>query len=343
MDREEDCKWGYGLDDQIRADRLPDTEILPEGMKKVRREDPEYPGRLRNIPDPPKQLYYYGELPGEDEPSAAIIGARDCSEYGKYVAIELGRLLGQNGICVISGMARGIDGISQEAALSVGGRSYGVLGSGADVCYPRSNRGLYEQLKCRGGVLSEYAPGTPAKGYLFPPRNRIVSGLADVVVVVEAREKSGTLIELAVTSFLGPVCTPNRLNLKTLEREGYLLTMLHYIACKRNSEIITETFLRSKSCFLSAVLNTEKEFISFLSVFAHEGGEVLHCRCLYLLKAIEGEHRFDGVKNIITACHFELTEVTRSFGNTGFLCHISNRKYLVINCLRCAKFGGDIG
>ena len=194
MDREEDCKWGYGLDDQIRADRLPDTEILPEGMKKVRREDPEYPGRLRNIPDPPKQLYYYGELPGEDEPSAAIIGARDCSEYGKYVAIELGRLLGQNGICVISGMARGIDGISQEAALSVGGRSYGVLGSGADVCYPRSNRGLYEQLKCRGGVLSEYAPGTPAKGYLFPPRNRIVSGLADVVVVVEAREKSGTLI-----------------------------------------------------------------------------------------------------------------------------------------------------
>ena len=184
MDREEDCKWGYGLDDQIRADRLPDTEILPEGMKKVRREDPEYPGRLRNIPDPPKQLYYYGELPGEDEPSAAIIGARDCSEYGKYVAIELGRLLGQNGICVISGMARGIDGISQEAALSVGGRSYGVLGSGADVCYPRSNRGLYEQLKCRGGVLSEYAPGTPAKGYLFPPRNRIVSGLADVVVVV---------------------------------------------------------------------------------------------------------------------------------------------------------------
>ena len=194
MERENDCKWGYGLDDQIRADRLPDTEALPEGMKKVRREDPEYPDRLRNIPDPPKQLYYYGDLPREDVPRAAIIGARDCSEYGKYVAVELGRLLGQNGISVISGMARGIDGISQEAALSAGGRSYGVLGSGADVCYPRSNQGLYEQLKIQGGILSEYAPGTPPKGCFFPPRNRIVSGLADVVIVVEAREKSGTLI-----------------------------------------------------------------------------------------------------------------------------------------------------
>ena len=152
-----------------------------------------------------------------------------------------------------------------------------------------------------------------------------------------------TLIELAVTSFLRTISTPDRLDLKTLERERYLLAMLHHITCKRNGEVISQTFLRSKSCFLSAVLNTEEELIAFLSIFAHEGGEVFHCRCLYLLKAIEGEHRFDGVKNIVTACHFELTEVTRSFGNTGFLCHISNRKYLVINCLRCTKFGGDIG
>lgn len=91
-------------------------------------------------------------------------------------------------------MARGIDGIGQTAALDVGGSSFAVLGSGVDVCYPARNRRLYERLRERGGVLSEYPPGTPALSRNFPPRNRIVSGLADAVVVVEAREKSGTLI-----------------------------------------------------------------------------------------------------------------------------------------------------
>lgn len=153
-----------------------------------------YPKRLTLIPDPPKQLYVLGGLPEENRPTAAIIGARECSEYGKFVAKKLGEALGKYGIQVISGMARGIDGISQEAALHAGGTSFAVLGSGVDVCYPLSNRGLYEELILKGGILSEYPPGTPAIGRLFPARNRIVSGLADVLIVVEAREKSGTLI-----------------------------------------------------------------------------------------------------------------------------------------------------
>ncbi len=160
----------------------------------VTKEDKKYPGRLREIPDPPKQLYVLGRLPEEHLPSVALIGARDCSEYGRYVALRLGELLGKNGVQVISGMARGIDGIGQEAALNAGGSSFGVLGSGVDVCYPAGNRELYERLKTQGGILSEYPPGTPALPHHFPPRNRIVSGLADAVVVVEAREKSGTLI-----------------------------------------------------------------------------------------------------------------------------------------------------
>ena len=164
------------------------------GIRMVERGERDYPARLLEIPDPPERLYVIGRLPEEKVPSVAIIGARECSEYGSYVAARLGECMGRNGIQVISGMARGIDGIGQTAALDVGGSSFAVLGSGVDVCYPARNRRLYERLRERGGVLSEYPPGTPALSRNFPPRNRIVSGLADAVVVVEAREKSGTLI-----------------------------------------------------------------------------------------------------------------------------------------------------
>ena len=163
-------------------------------IKVLRQRDGEYPKRLREIPNPPKELYVLGRVPEEQIPTVAIIGARDCSEYGKYVASCLGAALGRNGIQVVSGMARGIDGIGQEAALDSGGSSFAVLGCGVDICNPAGNRRLYEKLRTGGGILSEYPPGTPPLPRHFPPRNRIVSGLSDAVVVVEAREKSGTLI-----------------------------------------------------------------------------------------------------------------------------------------------------
>ncbi len=154
----------------------------------------DYPGNLKHIPDPPLGIFWKGRLPREDVPAVAVIGARECSEYGRYVAQSLGKALAEAGVQVVSGMARGIDGISQEAALSEGGASFGILGSGVDICYPAQNRPLYERLLQKGGVLSPYPPGTKPAPSLFPPRNRIVSGLADVLVVVEARLKSGTLI-----------------------------------------------------------------------------------------------------------------------------------------------------
>jgi DNA processing protein len=153
-----------------------------------------YPKRLLEIPDAPLGIFYKGRLPADNILTAAVIGARECSEYGRYVAEELGRFLGERGVQVISGMAKGIDGLSQRAALEGGGVSFGVLGSGVDVCYPAQNRSLYQKLMETGGVLSSYAPGTQPKAYQFPPRNRIVSGLADALVVIEARHKSGTLI-----------------------------------------------------------------------------------------------------------------------------------------------------
>lgn len=169
-------------------------ELQKKNIKMCCYHEDDYPSKLINIPDPPFSLYYTGNLPNENIPSVAIVGARECSAYGEYIASELGKLLGNQGIQVISGMARGIDGVSQWAALKSGGVSYGVLGSGVDVCYPKSNKVLYDELLIKGGILSTYLPGTKPQAKLFPPRNRIVSGLADVLVVIEARQRSGTSI-----------------------------------------------------------------------------------------------------------------------------------------------------
>ncbi len=168
-------------------------KLREQGIRLVTLSDKDYPRRLKEIPDAPYGLFVKGRLPG-NEPAVAVVGARDCSQYGAFVAEKLGEMLGKNGIAVVSGMARGIDGISQTAALKNGGISYGVLGCGVDICYPAQNRTLYDRLVAQGGLISSYPPGTPALARNFPPRNRIVSGLADAVVVVEAREKSGTLI-----------------------------------------------------------------------------------------------------------------------------------------------------
>ncbi len=153
-----------------------------------------YPNRIRQIPDPPFQLYYKGHLPCEDYYSAGLIGARECTQYGKIIAHRLGKQLGEKKIAVISGMAKGIDGVGQWACMEAGGESFAILGNGVDICYPKENEVLFKRLIQNGGLISEYAPGTQPRPCLFPPRNRIISAFSDVLIVVEAKEKSGTLI-----------------------------------------------------------------------------------------------------------------------------------------------------
>ncbi|MDE7267146.1 MAG: DNA-processing protein DprA [Lachnospiraceae bacterium] len=179
--------------------KAQDPEKLYENLQKMNIKytfcnADDFPARFRKIPDPPFGLFYRGALPEDQTPSVAIIGARKCSEYGHCMAKRFAEGLGRRGVNIISGMALGIDGISQRAALDIGARSYAVLGCGADVVYPKSNQPLYERLLKDGGILSEYPIGTEPRPMLFPPRNRIISALSDVVLVVEAREKSGTLI-----------------------------------------------------------------------------------------------------------------------------------------------------
>jgi DNA processing protein len=163
-------------------------------IKIVRFTDPIYPARLRLIVDPPPVLYVKGEIRNQDERAVAVVGSRSASDYGRRVARDLCRGLASLGFTVVSGMARGIDGAAHEAALNAGGRTLAVLGSGVDRAYPPEHDQLYQRISESGAVISEFPLGTGPVAFNFPVRNRLISGLSVGVVVVEATEKSGSLI-----------------------------------------------------------------------------------------------------------------------------------------------------
>ncbi|HYN09125.1 MAG TPA: DNA-processing protein DprA [Vicinamibacterales bacterium] len=153
-----------------------------------------YPDRLRHIPDPPIILWLRGQTELLDAPAVAIVGSRSATPAGLSVATRLGRELADVGLVVVSGMARGVDAAAHRGAIDGTGRTIAVLGCGTDVIYPREHHALARQILARGAIVSELPPGTPPRQWHFPLRNRIISGLAQAVVVVEASEKSGSLI-----------------------------------------------------------------------------------------------------------------------------------------------------
>lgn len=157
-------------------------------------DDEEYPDRLKHISYYPYSLYYKGDINELNRPSVAIVGARSCTKYGAKNAKEIGFELAAGGINVISGLAHGIDSYGLWGAVEGQGYSVAVMGCGADVCYPRENIELYERILERGCIISEYPIGRQPISWQFPLRNRIISGLADKIVVVEAKERSGSLI-----------------------------------------------------------------------------------------------------------------------------------------------------
>lgn len=156
---------------------------------------PDYPEKLKNYTNMPGQLYVKGMLPDLQKLSVAIVGARMCSTYGRIQAFRYAKAFSQAGIQIISGLAYGIDAEAHRGALEGGTPTFAVMGNGVDICYPARNRPLYERIiRTEGGIISEYPKGTRARNYFFPLRNRIISALSDAVLVVEAKENSGSLI-----------------------------------------------------------------------------------------------------------------------------------------------------
>lgn len=187
------------------------AEGIRDGIKTIKKGDAGYPEQLLQIPRPPEILYCRGNIELLKKPMAAIIGSRKCSEYGKQVAMKLGRNLAEAGAVVLSGMAKGIDSFGHLGALrrdekgisGKSGETVAVLGCGVDICYPAENRKLYDEICADGLIISEYPPGTKPMPYMFPQRNRIIAGLAQVVTVVEAGRDSGALITATLAEEYG--------------------------------------------------------------------------------------------------------------------------------------------
>lgn len=175
--------------------------------------DADYPKRLLEIYDYPMGIFVKGRLPQEEKPSIAVVGARGCSAYGERLAEEFSRALASQKVQVISGLAIGIDGAAHRGAIRAGGATFGVLGCGVDICYPSSNYSLYEAMEDTGGILSEFPLRSRPQSWHFPMRNRIISGLSDAVLVVEAKERSGSLItaELGLEQGRGIFVVPGRI------------------------------------------------------------------------------------------------------------------------------------
>lgn len=189
---------------------------------------PVYPTLLKEIRDYPKELYYIGDPKLLEEKCVSIVGSRKTNQYGRSTAYSFGKALGQRGITVVSGMAVGIDTCAHEGALQEKGNTAAVLACGLDLCYPPRNRELKGKIESAGIVLSEYPPGTAAQRYYFPQRNRIISGLSPLTVVVQAGNRSGALItaELAadqgrdVGAVPGNIDSEYNLGSNKLLREG---------------------------------------------------------------------------------------------------------------------------
>jgi DNA processing protein len=263
------------------GERQEEFERLSErGIWFVSREDAAYPNRLKKIADAPFSFYIKGRLPDEKKRAVAIVGARNCSEYGYAMAKEIGRSLANCGAVVISGMARGVDASGHKGALQADGETVAVLGGGVDVVYPYENRKLYQEiLEKNGAILSEQPPGTKPMPHYFPIRNRVISGLSDVVVVVEARERSGSLItaDYALEQGKDIYAVPGRVTDAT---SGGCNNLIH-----QGAGIITDVGQFVKE--LSLLPETKEEQLSFENLLL-EKEELLVYSCVDLRpKSIE--------------------------------------------------------
>ncbi|MDQ2768648.1 MAG: DNA-processing protein DprA [Gemmatimonadota bacterium] len=201
------------------------------GASVIALDDAEYPVQLHALGDPPPVLFALGALDLLGAACVAIVGTRRATSYGERVTAELAGALARAGVTIVSGMARGIDGVAHRAALAAGGGTAAVLGTGVDVPYPASHRALHSEIAARGVVLSEEMPGDRASGGSFPKRNRIIAALATATIVVEAPHRSGALITASWATDLnrnvgavpGPIDVPQSAGTNALLRDGAIM------------------------------------------------------------------------------------------------------------------------
>jgi DNA processing protein len=204
------------------------AKIAAAGVEVLLPNDPRFPDRLKQIPYPPPLLFIKGSLLPEDDLAVALVGTRAASYYGLKTCRRLAGALAMRGLTVVSGLARGIDTAAHQGALENSGRTLAVLGCGLDVVYPPENKQLYERIPEQGALISEFPLGTPPEAKNFPIRNRIISGLALGVVVVEAGLRSGTAITVRyaldqgreVFAVPGPIDSPTCLGPHRLIQDG---------------------------------------------------------------------------------------------------------------------------
>ncbi len=216
------------------------TKLEHDGVRITTPVDITYPALLQEIGAPPPVLYYRGELLETDRMAVAIVGTRRVTAYGRDMATRIAGDLARAGVTVVSGLARGVDGVAHQAALDAGGRTIAVLGSGVNRIYPPEHRNLARRIAEQGAIVSDYLPETPPDGVNFPPRNRIISGLSLGVVVIEAPDRSGALITVDfaadhgrdVFAVPGPATAANSAGCNRIIREGARLV--------RNAEDILE-------------------------------------------------------------------------------------------------------
>lgn len=220
-------------DAYARADRLIERAAA-RGLELVAESDVDYPSSLRDLPDPPAILWRWGAWDALQEPVVAVVGTRRATAYGHRMTREIVSALARGGATIVSGMALGIDAVAHKAALDVGGRTVAVLGTGADVAYPRAHVALHREIAARGLVLSELPPGARSHGGSFPMRNRIIAALARLTIVIEAPMASGALITARraeeigrdVAMVPGPIDSPQSQGSNEYIRDG-----AHPITC----------------------------------------------------------------------------------------------------------------
>lgn len=235
---------------------------------------------LGNIAKPPKKLHYIGKIPAGRVKSVAIVGSRKPTAYGKEVTYQLSYDLASRGIIIVSGLALGVDALAHQAALDAGGTTIAVLGGGLGSIYPAANRRLAENIVAKGGALiSEYPPEAEARGYQFLERNRIVSGLSDMVVVTEAAARSGTLSTVGhaldqgkeVGAVPGNITSPMSIGCNQIIRRGAQVIL----SFEDVLNIIDPSRAPEQTALILGANPAETAIIELLKVGVRDGDELL--------------------------------------------------------------------